>query len=230
MKEAITILYVEDDLNLAFVTKDNLVLEGYEVIHCENGKDALIAIEKSKFDLCVLDIMLPIIDGFEIAKVMREKDHNIPIIFLSAKSLPEDKIKGLKLGADDYITKPFSIEELILKIKVFLKRSAIKVVKPAKQEIQKIGKYLFDFENLQLRFKQNQINLTNKEASLLQLLFVRQNQIIKREEILMLIWGDDDYFLGRSLDVFISRLRNYLKKDKTIKIENIHSVGFRFKC
>lgn len=230
MKEAITILYVEDDLNLAFVTKDNLVLEGYEVIHCENGKDALIAIEKSKFDLCVLDIMLPIIDGFEIAKVIREKNHDIPIIFLSAKSLPEDKIKGLKLGADDYITKPFSIEELILKIKVFLKRSAIKVDKPAKQEIQKIGKYLFDFKNLQLRIKQNQINLTNKEASLLHLLFVRQNQIIKREEILMLIWGDDDYFLGRSLDVFISRLRNYLKKDKTIKIENIHSVGFRFKC
>lgn len=230
MKTTITILYVEDDLNLAFVTKDNLVLEGFEVIHCENGKNALIAIEKTKFDLCVLDIMLPMIDGFEIAKVMREKDHNIPIIFLSAKSLPEDKIKGLKLGADDYITKPFSIEELILKIKVFLKRSAIKVDKPNKQAIQKIGKYQFDFENLQLCYKQNQINLTNKEASLLHLLFIRQNQIIKREEILMLIWGDDDYFLGRSLDVFISRLRNYLREDKSIKIENIHSVGFRLNC
>ncbi len=230
MKTATTILYVEDDLNLAFVTKDNMVLAGYEVIHCENGKDALIAIEKTKFDLCVLDIMLPIIDGFEIAKIIREKDQSIPIIFLSAKSLPEDKIKGLKQGADDYITKPFSIEELLLKIKIFLKRRVIKVDKPAKQTIQKIGKYQFDYENLRLLFKLSQINLTIKEASLLQLLFSRQNQIIKREEILILIWGDDDYFLGRSLDVFISRLRNYLKEDNSIKIENIHGVGFRLNC
>jgi len=230
MKTTITILYVEDDLNLAFVTKDNMVLEGYTVIHCENGKDALIAIEKTKFDLCVLDIMLPLTDGFEIAKVMREKDQSIPIIFLSAKSLPEDKIRGLKQGADDYITKPFSIEELLLKIKIFLKRSAIKVDKPDIQTIQKIGNYKFDLENLQLLFEQSQINLTLKEASLLQLLFSRQNQILKREEILILIWGDDDYFLGRSLDVFISRLRSYLKEDKNIKIENIHGVGFRLNC
>jgi len=226
----IKILYVEDDLNLGFVTKDNLNLAGYDVTHCENGLDAANKIEKCKFDLCILDIMLPSIDGFELARRMRAKNAHIPILFLSAKSLPEDKIKGLKIGADDYITKPFSIEELLLKIKIFLKRSSINTSSNKEELHFTIGKYTFSYEDLQLKIGKQSAKLTIKEADLLQLFCSRRNEILKREEILTLIWGDDDYFLGRSLDVFISRLRNYLKEDKAIIIENIHGVGFRMVC
>jgi len=229
-RNPIKILYVEDDLNLGFVTKDNLSLAGYDVTHCENGLDAAHEIKESQFDLCILDIMLPAIDGFELARRMRAKNDHIPILFLSAKSLPEDKIKGLKIGADDYITKPFSIEELLLKIKVFLKRSSINSPSKEKELHFSIGKYAFSYEDLQLKIGEQGTKLTIKEADLLQLFCSRKNEILKREEILNLIWGDDDYFLGRSLDVFISRLRNYLKEDEKIIIENIHGVGFRMVC
>ncbi len=224
------ILYVEDDLNLGFVTKDNLTLAGYEVTHCSDGQEALNTIEKENFDLCILDIMLPLADGFEIAGKLRKKDKDIPILFLSAKSLSEDKIKGLKIGADDYITKPFSIEELLLKIKIFLKRSLVSLPEAEKKQFEKVGKYHFDMINLKLNIEDHSRQLTRKEASLLQLLIKHKNEVIKREEILMLIWGDDDYFLGRSLDVFISKLRSYLKLDSNIKIENIHGIGFRMNC
>jgi len=224
------ILYVEDDLNLGFVTKDNLTLAGYEVMHCTDGQEALNAIEKENFDLCILDIMLPLADGFEIAEKIRKKDKDIPILFLSAKSLSEDKIKGLKIGADDYITKPFSIEELLLKIKIFLKRSLVSTPEEEKIQFEKVGKYQFDTINLTLNSGDHLRQLTKKEASLLHLLIKHKNEVIKREEILMSIWGDDDYFLGRSLDVFISKLRSYLNSDPKIKIENIHGIGFRMNC
>lgn len=224
------ILYVEDDINLSFVTKDNLKLAGYTVTHCKDGQEALDEIENSKFDLCILDIMLPYIDGFELARILRQNDHQIPILFLSAKSLAEDKIKGLKIGADDYITKPFSIEELILKIKIFLKRSQVNNIKNPDNTPIKIGQYTFDKSNLRLFRKGENKTLTSKEAALLELFCISKNEIIKREDILNKIWGDDDYFLGRSLDVFISRLRTYLKEDSTIRIENIHGVGFRMNC
>jgi DNA-binding response OmpR family regulator len=228
-KDAPKILYVEDDLNLGFVTQDNLELNGFKVYHCKDGQEALTAFGSQTFDLCVLDVMLPKLDGFELAKTIRKQNTDIPILFLTAKSLKSDKIEGLKLGGDDYITKPFSIEELILKIEIFLKRS--KIVNPkSKPEQFKLGKYAFDFSLLQLQIGEEIMTLTLKEAELLRLFALHPNEVLKRDYILKEVWGDDDYFSGRSMDVFISRLRGYLKQDKSIEIKNIHSVGFVFSC
>lgn len=223
------ILYVEDDLNLSYVTKDSLEMAKHNVCHCANGLEALEILEKEPFDLCILDIMLPKVDGFEIAETIRKKDNNVPILFLSAKSLNEDKIKGLKMGADDYITKPFSIEELLLKIEIFLKRSKVESVVHDTQKEYRISNFIFDHSNLKLKLLGENYQLTTKEADLLRLFCIRKDELIKREDILNELWGDDDYFMGRSLDVFISRLRSYLKADNTIEIENIHGVGFRLK-
>ncbi|NJL73814.1 MAG: response regulator transcription factor [Saprospiraceae bacterium] len=220
------ILYVEDDESLGFVTKDNLELEDYKVTHCLNGQDAINTIETEKFDLIILDVMLPDVDGFTIAKKIREQDIQTPIIFLTAKSLKEDKIHGLKIGADDYITKPFSIEELTLKIDVFLRRS--KGFSQTPNGYLSIGEYRFSYHNLDLSFNDGTRRLTQREADLLKYLIINKNKVLKRGEILEAIWGRDDYFLGRSLDVFISRLRKYLDEDKAIQIENIHGVGFKF--
>lgn len=219
------LLYVEDDESLSFVTRDNLELQGYQITCCDDGKKALEIISKETFDLCILDVMLPEIDGFTLAEEIRKRDTEVPILFLTAKSLKEDKIHGLKLGADDYITKPFSIEELILKIEIFLRRSKITLPKPASH--YKIGRFDFDYENLSLSSNGKSERLTQKEADLLRFFIEHKNQVVKRSTILEKIWGQDDYFLGRSLDVFISRLRKYLKKDTDLKIENIHGVGFR---
>lgn len=221
------ILYVEDDTSLGFVTKDNLELQGYRITHCTDGKSAMEEIQKQPFDLCILDVMLPEIDGFTIAREIRKFNTQVPIIFLSAKSLKEDKIHGLKLGADDYITKPFSIEELILKIEVFLRRSATSGLGTI--EKFKIGKYDFDYSNFELAHEGKTEILTQREADLLKLFVENANQVLKRSDILEKLWGEDDYFLGRSLDVFISRLRKYLSEDENLKIENIHGVGFRLK-
>jgi DNA-binding response OmpR family regulator len=222
------LLYVEDDASLGFVTRDNLELQGYQVTHFEDGQSAIEAIENHHFDLCILDVMLPGVDGFTIAEEIRKYDTQVPIIFLTAKSLKEDKIKGLKLGADDYITKPFSIEELILKIEVFLRRRTI--VAPNSAKNFRFGNYEFDYDNLDLTYDGEETkSLTQREADLLKLFLEQPNQVIKRSDILEKLWGEDDYFLGRSLDVFISRLRKYLKNDESLKIENIHGVGFRFK-
>ncbi len=221
------LLYVEDDASLGYVTRDNLELQGYKVTHFENGQLALDAIENHQFDLCILDVMLPEVDGFTIAEEIRKYDTQVPIIFLTAKSLKEDKIKGLKLGGDDYITKPFSIEELILKIEVFLRRRTIVV--PSQATNYRLGLYEFDYSNLELSNNGDSKTLTQREADLLRLFLEKPNQVIKRSDILEKLWGEDDYFLGRSLDVFISRLRKYLKNDESLKIENIHGVGFRLK-
>ncbi len=218
------LLYVEDDETLGFVTKDNLQLNGFQVTHCSNGIDALKSFENETFDLCVLDIMMPEMDGFQLAEKIRKQNAQIPIIFLTAKSLKEDKIKGLQLGADDYLTKPFSIEELMLKVEVFLRRKFIS--NPDADKIS-IGKYVFDYTNLKLIFNSEQKGLTQKEGDLLKMLILNKNQILKRAQILKELWGEDDYFLGRSMDVFISRLRKYLKSDECLKIENVHGVGFR---
>jgi DNA-binding response OmpR family regulator len=221
------ILYVEDDVNLGFVTTDNLKLKGYQTVYCNNGKTALDAFKKESFDICILDVMLPEIDGFTVARKIREKNKSIPIIFITAKTMKEDRITGFMTGADDYITKPFSIEELLLRIEVFLKRSKITENKTALPIHFNIGNYYFDFEGLFLELKKERKQLTLKEAELLRFFCMNQDKILKREEILKSLWGDDDYFMGRSLDVFISRLRKYLDKDKRISIENIHGVGFR---
>jgi two-component system, OmpR family, response regulator VicR len=221
------LLYVEDDESLSFVTRDNLELQGYTITYCEDGYKAMEIIKNrdNKFDLCILDVMLPGFDGFSIATEIRKYNNEVPIIFLTAKSLKEDKLHGLKLGADDYMTKPFSIEELILKIEIFLKRSSFGVKKLP--EIVRLGEYEFDYKNLQLIHKVETKNLTQKEADLMKMFIENKNFVIKRSDILIKLWGEDDYFLGRSLDVFISRLRKCLGNDPRIKLENIHSVGFK---
>ncbi len=222
------LLYVEDDESLSFVTRDNLELCDFAVTHCPDGPAAIACIEAHNFDydLCLLDVMLPGVDGFELARRIREKNQDIPILFLTAKSLKEDRLHGLRLGADDYITKPFSIEELILKIEVFLRRNKVRPASPA-FDPRRLGDYLFDLDKLQLRYREEEARrLTRREAELLQYLSTRRDQVIERGDILEKIWGENDYFLGRSLDVFISRLRKYLKADERIRIENIHGVGF----
>jgi len=219
------LFYVEDDETLSFVTRDNLELQGYKITHCDDGQKALDILKEETFDLCILDVMLPEVDGFTIAREIRKTNTQVPIIFLTAKSLKEDKINGLKLGGDDYITKPFSIEELILKIEIFLKRSKISEIAP----ITQIGNYDFDYPNLVLSNPTSSKTLTQKEADLLKLFIENKDQVLKRSDILERLWGEDDYFMGRSLDVFISRLRKYLKQDEKLKVENIHGVGFRLK-
>lgn len=220
------ILYTEDDETLAFLTKDNLEQNNYEVIHCADGKSGLESFRNQHFDICIFDIMMPKMDGFELAEEIRKTDTDVPIIFLSAKTLKEDRIKGLRLGADDYLVKPFSIEELMLKIEVFLKRSQ----KNSKVEksIYEIGKYQFDTKNFILFNADEKIGLTQREAELLKLFLDNKNSVLKREQILTALWGTDDYFMGRSLDVFISRLRKILANEKGISIENLHGIGFRF--
>lgn len=220
-----SILYVEDDETLAFLTKDNLELNHYHVLHCKDGVEALKIFKQNKIDLCVLDIMLPGKDGFELATEIRTYDQQVPILFLSAKALKEDRIKGLKLGADDYIIKPFSIEELVLKIEIFLHRSQ-KINLKSKQF--QLGKFLFDAQDYSLLLEDKKIMLTQRESDLLKLFVVNKNKVLTREQILKSLWGDDDYFMGRSLDVFISRLRKIVSKEAAIQIENLHGIGFRF--
>jgi DNA-binding response OmpR family regulator len=170
--------------------------------------------------------MLPKIDGFTLATEIRKRDRDIPILFLTAKSMKEDRLEGLKLGGDDYITKPYSIEELILRIEVFLRRNKVQSDVPTQE--YRLGAYLFDYSNLTIAYQNETSNLTERGADLLKYLAENANRVIKRSEILLSVWGEDDYFLGRSLDVFVSRLRKYLKADEQVSIDNIHGVGFRF--
>jgi len=218
------ILYVEDDSTLAFLTSDNLE-QHYDVIHFTNGRDAFEAFKKNPYDLCILDVMLPEMDGFELAAAIRELDVEVPIIFLSAKTLKEDRIKGLKLGADDYLVKPYSIEELILKIEVFLQRSQKRTATVNK--VFNVGTFSFDPENYALLKNGETIQLTERESALLKLFIDNKNMVLKREKILTALWGTDDYFMGRSMDVFISRLRKIFREDDSIRIENIPRVGFK---
>ena len=219
------ILYVEDDESLSFITKDQLEIEGYAVTHCTNGKDGWAVFRKREFDLCLLDVMLPQMDGFELARKIRGVSKHIPIIFLTAKSMQEDKMEGFLIGGDDYVTKPYSFEELKMRIEVFLRRK--KIIEEAPKEALKIGKFSFDYSNLDLGLDGQSKGLTQREADILYYLAKRANQVIRRSDILEDIWGKDDYFYGRSLDVFISRLRKYLSDDPELSIENVHSVGFK---
>lgn len=218
------IFYVEDDATLAFLTMDYLE-QFYTITHYTDGLEALQHFQDGVFDLCLLDVMLPKKDGFEIASAIRERNAEIPILFLSAKALKEDRIRGLKLGADDYLVKPFSLEELSLKIEVFLKRSQKNTIERVNR--YEIGSYFFHPEDYCLTFGTERINLTERESALLKLFLDHKNDILKREKILTTLWGTDDYFMGRSLDVFISRLRKIFREEKNVRIENIPRIGFK---
>ena len=217
------ILLVEDDPNLGFVIKDNLQHQGYTVTLCANGEEGEHYFQNHAFDLCILDVMMPKKDGFALAQSIRNRNKNIPILFVTAKSMMEDKLSGFQSGGDDYIIKPFSMDELRMRIEVFLSR-------PNKLETTgnfNLGDFVFDAQNLTLVHPTSQKTLTQKEADVLKLLCQHKDRVLKRDEILKKVWGDDDYFLGRSMDVFISKLRKYLKEDERVQIVNYHGVGFR---
>ncbi|UZR92998.1 response regulator transcription factor [Chondrinema litorale] len=218
------ILLVEDDESLGFIIKDNLEMNNLNVTLIQDGNEAINTLKEFKYDVCILDIMLPGKDGLSIAKEMQNSGLEIPFMFLSARSLKEDRIKGFRTGCDDYLTKPFNIEELLLRIEVILRRNSKNAIQ--KQSTYQIGDYLFDYKNQFLKYDDEINRLTQREAEILKILVTNRESLVKRSDILIQVWGDDDYFKGRSLDVFISKIRKYLKKDKKIKVINVHSSGF----
>jgi two-component system, OmpR family, response regulator len=223
------ILLVEDDPNLSLVLQDYLEMLNYDITLCRNGKEGLDVFRNGKFNLCILDIMMPVMDGFTLAEEIKKISEEVPIVFLTAKSLKEDRIRGFRLGCDDYIMKPFSTEELSLRIQAILKRCMTQAGAPKKEEepIYKIGKYSFDHKNLILKSANSERVLTRKENALLKLLYENRNQLLTRETALKSVWGNDDYFIGRSMDVFIAKLRKYLQDDPSIMIMNVHGTGFK---
>jgi len=222
----IKVLLAEDDLSLGYVIKDNLIDAGYDVIHCPDGQTAIDKFDKNEIGICLLDVMMPNRDGFAVAKKIRQISDLVPILFLTAKSMEEDKIKGFQSGADDYITKPFSMQELLMRMEVFLRRT--RKMHSDKSVFFTIGNLQFSYTDLKLTIDKDIFNLTQKEADLLKFLCEHSNRILKREEVLLNVWGKDDYFLGRSMDVFITKLRKYFKADPEVNLETIHGVGFRF--
>ncbi len=221
------ILLLEDDANLGSILQEHLQMQGYVVTLRTNGVDGIAAYKGGKFDLCLVDVMMPKMDGFTFAREIRAVDDQTPLIFLTAKSLKEDKIEGFKIGCDDYLTKPFSIEELLLRIQAILKRSGGKSKDDSTVSQFAIGGYEFDATRQLLRYKDKQYKLTPKEAELLRLLCLHMNETLEREVALKKVWGDDNYFSGRSMDVFVSRLRKYFKDDPRVEIMGIHGKGFR---
>lgn len=219
------ILLVEDDSSLGFVIKDNLEDAGYEVIYCVDGESGYTQFMRHNIDICLLDVMLPKKDGMALAGQIRKKNEHVPIIFLTAKSMDEDKIAGFKAGGDDYITKPFNMQELLLRIEVFLKHARKNNSEEA--TTHHIGHLEFDYANLLLKDGSKESQLTQKEADLLNYLCVNANQVVKREDILLNVWGKEDYFLGRSMDVFMTKIRKYLKDVPEVELQTIHGVGFK---
>lgn len=222
------ILFVEDDPNLSMILQDYLEMIGYAVDHAKDGELGLQLFNKKDYDLAILDVMMPKKDGFTLAKEIKVKKEEMPIIFLTAKNLKEDRIQGFQYGCDDYITKPFSTEELSLRIKAILRRcAATKSLNANTEEVFKLGKFEFDSNNLLLKSDEGDRKLTRKESGLLKLLCINKNALLPREEALEKIWGENDYFIGRSMDVFITKLRKYLSSDPNIKITNVHGIGFK---
>jgi len=219
------ILLVEDDTNLGFVIAEQLKMEGYQVVLCSNGNEGQIRFTEDQFHLCIFDVMMPKKDGFTLARDIRNINQDIPILFLTAKSLMEDKIEGFKSGGDDYLTKPFSFDELALRVKALLKR--VNIVDEPERKILSVGDYQFDTENFTLKHPHFEKTLTKKEALVLKMLCQFQNNVVSRETILTAVWGQDDYFAGRSMDVFITKLRKYLNQDEKIAIINVHGIGFK---
>lgn len=223
------ILLVEDDPNLGLLLQDHLELKGkFEVTLCVDGEEGFKAFTKHSYDLCILDVMMPKKDGFTLGKEIRKVNATVPIIFATAKSMIEDKSTAFNLGGDDYITKPFRMEELLLRINALLKRSGqASSSEVENQKVFEIGQYTFDYTTQQISFKGQQQKLSTKEAELLRLLCLKKNEVLTREEALINIWHDDNYFNGRSMDVFLSKLRKYLKEDPSVEILNVHGRGYK---
>lgn len=224
--EEIRILLAEDDKNLGNILKAYLDAKGYPTVLCQDGKVAYETYKREEFDFCVLDIMMPEMDGFTLAKNIRKIDKDIPILFLTAKSMQEDRIQGFEIGADDYLTKPFSMEELLLRIKAILRRVNVEESENEKSEYS-FGKFTFDYNRQLLAMEGSEQKLTSKEAELLKLLCDNMNNVLDRTVALNKIWYDDSYFNARSMDVYITKLRKYLKGDPGVELINVHGVGFK---
>ena len=227
MSEKIKLLLAEDDVNLGNLLSDFLKAKGYEVTLTNNGEEAFSNFIKGSYQLCLLDVMMPIKDGFTTAKEIRKINQKVPIIFLTAKSMKEDTLKGFEVGADDYISKPFSMEELLARINAVLRRSQ-EDNEAQNETFFTIGNYTFDYQKRHLTYKGEITKLTSKESDLLRLLCLNENKVLDRTHALKAIWEDDNYFNARSMDVYIAKLRKHLNKDENIEIINVHGKGFRF--
>jgi DNA-binding response OmpR family regulator len=226
MSKKTNILLAEDDDNLGLLLQTYLKSKGFDVDLVRNGKAAFERFNEQKFDFCLFDVMMPVMDGFTLAKEIREIDRKVPILFLTAKGLKEDKLEGFALGADDYLTKPFSMEELLARITAILRR--VETPKNEEDTIVMVGKIPFEPELRILHLQEGDKKLTTKENQLLTMLVKNQNEILDRQATLRAIWGDDNYFNGRSMDVYIAKLRKLLKEDEAIEIMNVHGKGFKF--
>lgn len=219
------VLLVEDDSSLAFIIKDNLEEHGYEVFYASDGVAAYNLFMKHNIDICLLDVMLPKKDGMALATQIRKKNDKVPILFLTAKSMDEDRIAGFKAGGDDYITKPFNMEELLLRMNVFLKHTQDN--NKEEQTVFQLSNVTFDSKNLVLIDEGKETQLTQKESDLLKYLCLNANTVVKRDDVLMNVWGKDDYFLGRSMDVFMTKIRKYIKNIEGVELQTVHGVGFK---
>lgn len=225
MNDMIKVLFVEDDPNLGLLLKENLVNKGYDVVWCKDGSSGAEMFASQKFSLCIFDVMLPNTDGFELAKQVRNMDEHVPIIFLTARSMHEDKMKGFEIGCDDYITKPFSTQELCMRMNAILKRVQSKPVTKAK--VLSLGKFTFDYSKMLLQLADESTKLSSKESELLYILGINKNELVPRNTILEKVWGNDDYFSAKSMDVYISKIRKMLKGDADIEILNAYGIGFK---
>lgn len=227
MSSATKVLLAEDDKNLGTILKTYLEAKGYPTVLAVNGQEAIELFHSDHFDFCVIDIMMPVKDGFSVAREIRKRDKDVPLLFLTAKAMQEDKLKGFELGADDYITKPFSMEELLVRMKAILRRASKTDDPNADTGIYEIGEFVFDFKRQTLKKNEITQKLTSKESELLKLLCQKMNDVLDRSYALKVIWHDDSYFNARSMDVYITKLRKYLKDDPQIELMNVHGIGFK---
>ncbi len=216
-----TILLVEDEVDFQQVLAEYLTLSGFQVLKANHGRHGLEIFNKEHVDICILDVMMPVMDGFSMAEELRKKDPEMPVIFLTAKNQKEDKLRGLRIGADDYVTKPFEAEELVLRIENILRRSAV-----SREEDEQLGSMILKKKELKLVSEKNAYQLTIREAELLSFLIQHINQVVTRDHLLEKLWGKNDYFMGRSMDVFVSRIRKYLQDDPALELETIRGVGY----
>ncbi len=226
-EKKIKVLLAEDDKNLGTVLSSYLEAKGYPTTLCANGQEAYDMFNSEHFNFCIVDVMMPVMDGFTLAKEIRQIDKIVPILFLTAKSMQEDKLRGFELGADDYLTKPFSMEELLMRMQAILRRAGDSTAKNREINLFNIGKFTFNYNRQILKSDRSEQKLTSKEAELLKMLCININEVLDRSAALKKIWFDDSYFNARSMDVYVTKLRKYLKEDSNIELLNVHGVGFK---
>lgn len=221
------ILFVEDDANLGMLLKENMENKGFETVWCRNGEEGIRSFQQGHFNICILDVMLPVKDGFELSKEIRKLNPEMPLIFLTSRSMHNDRIKGFECGCDDYITKPFSTQELYMRINAILRRTNSGAGSDVQSDSHYIGKYKFDYKAMTLMYEDTVEKLSAKECELINILVCNMNKLVNRDTILKKVWGNDDYFSGKSMDVYISKIRRKFKEDPSIEILNAYGIGFK---